>query len=144
MANNIDLAVLSIGLSEKAKDLSEHLEIENANEWIYCDPDNRLYEALDFNKGMKSTFFSPETPYAFRDRIFGVDGRNDGLKDLFDVLSKWSNAFYIPPKLEQGFQQGGAFIFKGNNPLYVHYDASAGAHIPVNDIVQAALEVKNE
>lgn len=138
------MAVVSIGVSEKAQALLKHLDIQNGNEWLFCDPDNIVYEALDMNNSVASTFFSPETPYAFRDRIFGLNGRKDGLQDLFNVLSKWKDAAYVPPKQEQAFQQGGAFIFRGIDTVYAHYDASAGAHIPVDDLVRLALEAKEK
>ena len=105
------------------------------------------YEALDLNFGLKQTFFSPSTPFAFRDRIFGLNGlaesSTSGLKDLFQVLSKWSKAVYIPPKSEQSFQQGGAFIFKGDETLFAHYDASTGAHVDPEMAVKKAVEISD-
>lgn len=127
----------------------QHLDVTDGGRgWFFCDPTNELYDALDLNFGL-STLFAPATSFAFRDRIFGELGiskifrtneRTDGMKDLFDVLGKWKDAVYIPPKPEQGFQQGGAFVFKGKDTLYAHYDASVGAHIPVDKAVQIAVE----
>lgn len=121
-----------------------HLNITDRGEdWFFCDPENALYDALGINSGLGS-FIAPETAYTFRDRIFGMNGRTEGLKDLFDVLGKWKDAVYIPPKQQQAFQQGGAFIFKGSDTLYAHYDASTGAHIQVDKAVQLALTAKGE
>ena len=50
------------------------------------DPDNKIYDALYLNRGIKETFFSVSTPFAFLDRIL----KEDGLKDLGEVLSKWN------------------------------------------------------
>lgn len=50
------------------------------------DPDNSLYDALDLNRGIKETFFSPSTPLSFLDRFT----RKDGMSNLVEVLSKWN------------------------------------------------------
>jgi len=119
--------------------LLKHLEVDNGEEWIFCDPENRLYDALQLNRGIETTFFSIETPFAFKDRIFGSD-RKDGMKDLVDVLGKWKDAVYMPPKQEQAFQQGGAFVFKGETTVFAHYDAAVGTHLEVAKAVDRALE----
>ena len=105
LANGVDLVVVSIGKPEIGKKLIDHLEVENGEDWIFCDPENKLYDALELVRGIDTTFFSIETPLAFRDRFFGSNGRTDGMKDLLDVLGKWKDAVYIPPKQEQAFQR---------------------------------------
>jgi len=105
LANNIDLVVISIGKPEVGQKLLTHLEVEDGENWIFVDPDNRLYDALQLNSGIETTFFSIETPLAFRDRFFGSNGRKDGMKDLVDVLGKWKDAIYIPPNQNQAFQR---------------------------------------
>lgn len=127
----------------------QHLDVTNGgNDWFFCDPNNGLYDALDLNSGLFS-FITPETSFIMRDRIFGELGisdifktkeRTDGMKDLFDVLGKWKDAVFLPPKQEQALQQGGTFVFKGRDTLYAHYDASTGAHISVDNAVQRAVE----
>lgn len=66
------------------------------------------------------------------------------MKDLLDVLGKWKDAVYLPPKQEQAFQQGGAFIFRGDDTVFAHYDAAAGAHIEVMNVVERAINVAKE
>mmetsp|Transcript_21258 Transcript_21258/g.31927 ORF Transcript_21258/g.31927 Transcript_21258/m.31927 type:complete len:125 (+) Transcript_21258:699-1073(+) len=121
-----------------------HLNIDDGAEWIFVDPDNTLYDALQLNFGIASTFGSIETPLTFRDRIFGTNGRKDGMNDLFDVLGKWKDAIYLPPKQEQAFQQGGTFIFRGKDTVFAHYDASAGAHAEVRSVVDRAIQIAKE
>lgn len=137
----MDLIVVSIGKPEIGKQLIDHLEVENGEDWIFVDPENKLYDALELLSGVDTTFFSIETPFAFRDRFFGLNGREDGMKDLLNVLGKWKDAVFIPPKLDQSFQQGGVFVFKGAGTAFAYYDASAGAHLEVSKAVQKALEV---
>jgi len=62
------------------------------------------------------------------------------LGDLFRVLEKWKDAVYLPPKQEQAFQQGGTFVFKGEDTVYAQYDVSTGAHVAVDDAVRIAIE----
>ena len=132
--------VVSIGKPEIGKQLLAHLDVHEGERWIFVDPENRLYDALQLNRGIDTTFFSVETPFAFRDRIFGSNNRSDGLRDLLDVLGKWRDAVYVPPKQEQAFQQGGAFVFKGEDTAFAHYDAATGAHVEVAAAVERALE----
>lgn len=141
MANDIQLVLVSIGKPEIGKKLLDHLKVDNGEEWIFVDPENKLYDALQLNSGIETTFFSIETPLAFRDRFFRTGGRTDGMKDLLDVLGKWKNAVYIPPKQEQAFQQGGAFVFKGANTALAYYDAAAGTHLEVKKAVEKAKEI---
>lgn len=144
LANGISLTVVSIGVPEKGAMLIEHLEVTDGEDWIFCDPENILYDALQLNSGVETTFFSIETPFAFKDRIFGSNGRKDGMKDLLDVLGKWTDAIFIPPKQEQAFQQGGAFVFKGAETPFAYYDASAGTHLEVSKAIDEALNVANK
>ena len=59
--------------------------------------------------------------------------------ELSEVLSKWKDAFYIPPKQDQAFNQGGAFIFNGDRTVYAHYDEATAAHALPNEMVDKAL-----
>lgn len=97
-----------------------------------------LYDALYLNRGVKETFFSVSTPFAFLQR-FTKEG---GMKDLNEVLSKWNKAFFIPPKQEQAFLQGGTLVFDGPKTLFAHYDESTAAHASLPDVMKLALEAK--
>lgn len=128
--------MVSIGKAEVGKRLCEHLGIADGEEFIFADPENALYDDLDLNKGIQTTFFSPATPFAFKDRLF----RGDSSKELFEVLGKWKDAFYIPPKQEQAFNQGASFIFEGERTLHAHYDEATAAHAVPDEMVQLALD----
>lgn len=110
------------------------MEIEDGEEYLFTDPENALYDDLDLRRGVKETFFSPSTPLAFLERFT----KKDGMTELGEVLSKWNKAFYIPPKQEQAFLQGGTFVFDGEDCVYAHYDESTGAHANVDDVVKLA------
>lgn len=85
-ASGIQLVMISIGLPEKGRFLAEHLEINDLDTFLYVDPENTLYDALDLNKGLERTFFNINTPYAFLDRF----RKKDGGKELWKVLGKYN------------------------------------------------------
>lgn len=132
--------MVSIGIPAKAKSLIEHLELRNFEKRLYVDPENILYNSLDLNKGVKETFFSIDTPFAFLERFT----KPNGTKELGEVLSKWNKAFYIPPKQDQAFNQGGTFLFDGEKTVFAHYDASTGAHSKIDDVIEMARAAKSE
>jgi len=139
----VNLVVVSIGLPEVGIKLADHLDLDKGDEWVFCDPENALYDALELNGGI-TKFMTADTAFTFRDRIFGMNNRKDGMSGLFDVLSKWKNAVYIPPKTTQAFQQGGTFIFRGGNTLYAHYDGGSGAHADIDTVVEQVLAAMNK
>lgn len=113
-----------------------HLAIDNGEQFIYADPENALYDDLDLNRGLASTFFSPAIPFKFRDKIFsGYD-----FDDLFQVLGKWKDAFYVPPKQEQAFNQGGTFIFDGNKTVFSHYDEATANSADIEKVIELAYK----
>lgn len=130
----INLIMVSIGKPEVGQELIQHLDIPEAEKYLFVDPENSLYDSLELNKGLKETFFSVSTPYAFLDRFT----KRDGVKELMEVLSKYNKAIYMPPKLDQGFNQGGTFIFDGAATIFAHFDESTGAHPPMERVLDLA------
>ena len=58
--------------------------------YLSADPENGLYDDLQLNKGVKETFFSPSTPFAFLKRFTSPEGT----KELGEVLSKWNKGMF--------------------------------------------------
>ena len=123
---------MGIGTSEKAKLVADH--VGYSSDKLFADPDNVLYDALQLNSGLQRTFFNPATPYAILDRL-----TSNGIGDLNDVLGRWGDAFIIPPKQSQALNQGGLFVFDGEDSAFVHYDASTGAHGDLDRAVAVAF-----
>ena len=114
--------------------------LPNATDFLYVDPHNEVYDALDLNRGVGTTFFSPAIPWTFGNRL--LNGEPMFSTELMNVLGKWKGAVYIPPKQEQAFFQGGAFVIsKTGDTVYAHYDEATAAHAPPNEMVAKALEV---
>lgn len=135
-AAGINLVMVSIGTPTNGKKLVDHLAIPNLGDFLFVDPENVLYDSLSLNKGVKSTFFSPGTPFAFLKRFTEQDGMNE----LTEILSKWNKALFIPPKQDQAFNQGGAFLFDGEETVFAHYDESTGAHCDIQQVIDLASE----
>ena len=91
------------------------------------------YDALQLQKGVVDTFFTPDTPFAILRRL-----QADGAADLVAATSRWKP--WLPPKADQGLQQGGAFVFEGERLLFQHRDPSTGAHADLNTLLRVALE----
>lgn len=130
-ARGVNLVLVSIGVPEKGQKLVQHLEFAKGADYLFVDPKNALYDALNLNFGVDRTFFNINTPLAFLERFT----TKDGTKDLGTILSKWSKAFFIPPKQDQAFNQGGTFVFDGERTVFAHYDPSTAAHAKVEDVM---------
>jgi len=128
----VGLYAVGIGTSEKAKLVADH--VGYSSDYLLADPDNVLYDALQLNSGLQRTFFNPSTPYAILDRL-----TSQKMGDLNAVLGKWGDAFIIPPKQKQALNQGGLFVFDGADSVFVHYDASTGAHGDLDRAVAVAF-----
>lgn len=134
--SRINLILVSIGTPENGAKLVDHLSIPNLADYLYVDPKNSLYDSLKLNKGVKSTFFSPSTPFAFLKRFT----TRDGTRELNKVLSKWNKAIYLPPKQDQALNQGGTFVVEGNKTLFAHYDESTGDHSDIQQVIELASD----
>lgn len=142
LAAGVTLVVVSIGKPEIGLELVDHLGVQDGVEFLFVDPTNQLYDALDLNRGVGITFFNPATPQAFGKRF--LQGKGIFSEELKEILRKWKDAFYIPPKKEQAFNQGGAFVFaeEGSQSytIYAHYDEATGAHAIPEEMVEKAVE----
>lgn len=136
MANNVRLVMVSIGKPEVGKSLVQHLGVSNGEDFVYADMDNALYDSLDLNRSLVN-FINPATAFSFRDRIF-----ENRMGDIIEVLSKWKDAIYLPPKGDQAFLQGGAFVLNHvqRNTVLAHYDVSTGAHIDMDYVTSLAMK----
>lgn len=120
MQLNCKLLVVSIGTAARAKQFVD--ETGFPIEMLYADPENATYNALGFYKGVARTFFNPATPFAIKDRI-----EKNAAADLQDIMPRWKP--WLPPKADQGLQQGGVYVFDGDQVLLEHFDEATGAHI---------------
>lgn len=136
LAAGINLTMISIGRPEIGRELMTHLDIPNGKEFVFADINNSLYDVLQLNTGLKG-IINPKTAFAFRDRIF-----NGEMGEIFEVLGKWKNAVYVPPKGSQAFNQGGVFVLDHNvqKTLFAHYDEAVADHADIDVVTKLAID----
>ena len=49
-------------------------------------------------------------------------------------------AIYIPPSQDQAFNQGGTFLFDGDETVLAHYDESTGDHCDIQEAIDLASD----
>ena len=73
------------------------------------------------------------TPLAMAKRL--KEGKG---KYLQTALTNWKP--WIPPKLDQGLQQGGTFVFTSDGSLkYSRKDPATGDHVDLDTVLQLLL-----
>lgn len=125
------LACIGIGTFERSQEFVDHVGFPR--QFLFADPENVVYSALGLVKSSPTELmFDKRTPLSILKRM--QDGK---MSDLQAALGSWKP--WIPPKLEQGFQQGGAYVFKGSTTLYGRKDPATGDHADLNTLLQVAL-----
>ena len=128
-AASANLVCVGIGTPQRAAEFCANAGFPD--DTLYADPDNVCYDALRLRHGWGVTFFSVSTPFAMKERF-----EKDGAKDLAEFMPRWKP--WLPPKMEQSLQQGGAFVFRGREAVLQHYDESTGAHVDLGALLAAA------
>lgn len=129
--DKLRLVCIGIGTHERSKEFAGHVGFPD--KYLYADPNNAVYDALELIKSSPTQlFFDTRTPLSLGKRI--KKGKTD---DLRAALANWKP--WIPPKLDQGFQQGGAFVFDGETTLFGRKDPATGDHADLNELIQIAL-----
>jgi len=132
--SSVKLVCIGIGTHQRALDFCVHTGFDR--KFLYSDAENKVYDALSLVKSTPVTLFTDaRTPLALAKRM-----RDNKSKFLADALKNWSKAMWIPPRLEQGLQQGGAFVFQGNTTIFSFRDPSAGAHVALDELLRVALQ----
>ena len=123
---------MGIGTPEKALEFCELTSLPR--EVLYSDADNIIYDALNLLKNDPVSLMTDvRTPLAMAKRI--RDGKGTYLRT---ALAKWKP--WIPPKLDQGLQQGGAFVFTSDGSLkYSRRDPATGDHVDLDTLLQLLL-----
>lgn len=127
------MVVVGIGTVERANEFCEHVGFPKEN--LLADPENAAYSALHLKAGVATTFFTESTPFSILARVKEEKKRDD----LVNSLQRWKP--WIPPKLDQGLQQGGMFVFQGKESAFTHYDPSTGAHADLDEVLTTAVEL---
>lgn len=99
---------------------------------MLADPSSQVYAALGLRKGVKATFFDRATPEAMLAQM-----RNGKIEDLKEVLREWiTYKLWVPPKQDQAFQQGGVFVFEGDECVLEWRDRATGDHVDFDRVLE--------
>ena len=127
------LICIGIGTHARSLEFCEHVGFDP--QFLYSDAENKAYDALQFVKSTPATLFTDvRTPLAIAKRF--ADGKQEYLGTAF---KNWGKSMWIPPRLDQGLQQGGSLVFKRRETIFKYKDPSAGADVDINDLLRVAL-----
>ncbi|KAL5717140.1 hypothetical protein ACHQM5_010207 [Ranunculus cassubicifolius] len=126
-AAGVRLIAVGVGTPDKAQMLAERLPFPMDS--LYCDPDRKAYDVLGLYYGLGRTFFNPASVKVFT--------RFASLKQAVKNYT-----IKATPEDRSGvLQQGGMFVFKGNELLYSRKDKGTGDHAPLNEILDLCCTV---
>ncbi|KAK1368379.1 thioredoxin-like protein AAED1, chloroplastic [Heracleum sosnowskyi] len=124
---DVKLIAIGVGGPEKAQILAERLPFPM--DCLYADPERKAYDVLGLYHGFGRTFFNPASAK--------VLSRFESLKQAVKNYS-----IEATPDDRRGvLQQGGMFVFKGNEMIYSHKDEGTGDHAPLDEIFDICCRV---
>lgn len=124
---NVKLIAIGVGSPDKARILAERLPFPL--DCLYADPERKAYDVLGLYYGFGRTFFNPASAKVL---------------SRFESLKKAVKNYTIeatPDDRSGVLQQGGMFVFKGNELLYARKDEGTGDHAPLDDIFDICCRV---
>lgn len=129
-----DIKLICVGIGTHTRSQEFHELTKFPLEYLYSDASNQLYDSLQLIKSSPLQLMTdPRTPLAIAQRF--TDNRGENLVKALRTWKPW-----IPPKLEQGLQQGGAYVFSGERTVYGRKDPATGDHADLNTLLQWVLE----
>ena len=145
--NGVKLFIVGIGSLESGQEFSERTgfpmdmllvdESEETEAYKSIGTRNSQRNVENKNKqifeGVQS-MWSSATTEAIKDR-----GRDDLNAITGSLFKPGIYKPMMPKTIEATLVQGASFVFDGKNVLLEHYDESSGAHVSVEDLLEAAL-----
>ena len=117
LAAGVDqLVMVSIGTPETGSKLMDHLKIDNGADFVFSDPENSVYNALDLNRGWDTLL-----PFS---SVYGVcipgpfhsTRRNEGSVGSFGKMEQRCGFKFVAQR--QGFGLVGSFCLTLSVPLF--------------------------
>mmetsp|Transcript_190 Transcript_190/g.375 ORF Transcript_190/g.375 Transcript_190/m.375 type:complete len:277 (-) Transcript_190:255-1085(-) len=119
----VKVIILSVGQPSSIKEFCDGSGIPE--DMIRADPYRTVYDALGLYNGVVETFFNPAIPLALMK------------KNVSSLIEANKNYRLITPSRENALQQGGIFVFKGDNVIYEHRDVGTGVHADIEEVMSA-------
>jgi len=144
--NGIGLVVVGIGSVESGRTFGERTGLPTEMLLVDESEQSEAYMAV----GTRNSQRDLKTNKQVFEGIGSMWGQatNDAIKERGrDDLNSVTGSLFnpgpfkplMPKSIEATLVQGGSFVFDGNKVLMEHYDESSGAHISVEDLLEAAL-----
>lgn len=127
------LYFVGIGTGEAAREFATQLGI--SENLCFGDEGAAVGEVLGLYKGFKTMWNPPA--------VDNMRSRNDetSLKALGEAYKNAADNIgfknLAPSDMQDTLRQGGMFLFKGNKPLFGHYDQKVGDNASIEDILAA-------
>ncbi|KAJ8439731.1 hypothetical protein Cgig2_009555 [Carnegiea gigantea] len=135
----VKVIAVGVGTPNKAHHLAERLPFHM--EYLYADPECKAYDVLGLYYGFGRTFFNPASVSL---SLYHFVSRKARVLSRFESLQKATKNYTIaatPDDRSGVLQQGGMFVFKGEQLLYARKDEGTGDHAPLDDVLNATVKV---
>ena len=147
-AQDIPLLVVGIGSVDSGRTFADQLQFPSDVLFVDTTEQTRAYETLATRNSQRDpdtgkqifegieSMWSPATTEALEDR---------GKDDLDAIVGKpwlFQPGPYkplMPANIEATLVQGASFVFDGKKNILAHYDESSGAHVTIEELLEAAL-----
>jgi len=145
---DIPLFVVGIGTLESGQTFGQQLDFPVGKLLVDTTEETLAYVAMGTRNSQRDettgkqlfegvgSMWSKATNDGLRDR-----GREDLNKITGNILKGQKGPYkpLMPTTTEASFVQGASFVFDGKETILEHYDESSGAHLPIDELLDAAL-----
>lgn len=150
----VKLFVVGIGSVDSGRDFGEALDFPLAKLLVDESDESDVYRAAGTRNSQRDastgkqvfegvgSMWSEATNAALEERgKADLDAITGTLfaRGPYKPLMPKGRTLFDPRAIEKTLVQGGSFVFKGSETLLEHYDESSGAHLGIDDLLQAAL-----
>lgn len=139
--------VVGIGSVDNARTFCERLDFPEELLFVDTSEETAAYEAIGTRNSRKDpgtgkqvfegieSMWSSSTTDAIQDR-----GRDDLNAIVGKPFRPGPYKPLMPASTEATLVQGASFVFDGRRTLLEHYDESSGAHVTIEELLEAALD----
>lgn len=118
------------------KDMAKFLDFTSfPPDKLLLDQGEVFYTSLKCKKGMLRSLVHPYMWFVVACRKI----RKGKIGDLMSASKQYR--VLVPEKTDQGWQQGGTFVFKGRRLLWAHRDSSPSDYPELDDVMTAVDDV---
>lgn len=143
---DIPLIVVGIGSVESGKTFCEKIDFPPDMVFVDTSEETNAYQTIATRNSQRDpstgkqifegvgSMWSSSTTDAIKDR-----GRDDLNAITGNLFQPGPYQPLMPSTVEATLVQGASFVFDGTDILLEHYDESSGAHVPIDELLDAAL-----